>query len=217
MLFLDTATGKEKFAIPIHEKNAEVVVNAYSPDGKLMLVSRHLLDKPNDWKNYQYRLDLLDTASGKEVASVVAAKNESFAGYFSPDGTLLALDSQQSKEQAVHLFSVAEKRIVKTIAFAKSAPNEKRQSTKPPVFSPDGKWLALITRVWLENPENDADVHDMPQPRIHLIETATGTIRQTLIAPQGFCESACFSPTGRPLAVASHGRVLLWDVSHLSK
>jgi hypothetical protein len=52
----------------------------------------------------------------------------------------------------------------------------------------------------------------VPQPRIHLIETATGEIRETMIAPQGFSSNVCFSPDGHTLATDGHGRVLLWDM-----
>ena len=48
---------------------------------------------------------------------------------------------------------------------------------------------------------------------IHLIDVATGEILETLIAPQGFPRSACFSPDGRTLATGGLGRVLLWNLS----
>jgi hypothetical protein len=45
------------------------------------------------------------------------------------------------------------------------------------------------------------------------IETASGKIGDTLVAPQGFPGSACFSSDGRTSAVGGYGRVLLWDLT----
>ena len=55
----------------------------------------------------------------------------------------------------------------------------------------------------------------VPQPRIHLIEVATGEIRETMIAPQSFSNAACLRPDGRMLATGGHGRVLLWDMTKM--
>jgi hypothetical protein len=46
-----------------------------------------------------------------------------------------------------------------------------------------------------------------------LIDVATGTLREILVAPPGFPRSACYSPDGRTLATGGLGRVLLWDLS----
>jgi hypothetical protein len=83
-------------------------------------------------------------------------------------------------------------------------------------FHPDRKWLVVITGSYPEKAVGDkVDPRDLPQPRILLIETATGAIRETLIAPQGFTSVACFSSDGRTLATDGHGRVLLWDMTKM--
>jgi len=82
-------------------------------------------------------------------------------------------------------------------------------------WSPDGKWLAVITRMVPENAGEDLDARDVPQPRILLLEAETGAIRETIIAPQAFADAACFSPDGRTLATGGDGRIHLWDMSKM--
>jgi WD40 repeat protein len=81
-------------------------------------------------------------------------------------------------------------------------------------FSPDGRWLAVITQSFPED-QRDPSPDDTPQARIHLIDVAAGEIRETLIAPPGFVTCACFSPDGRTLATSGRGKVLLWDLTGL--
>ena len=53
---------------------------------------------------------------------------------------------------------------------------------------------------------------DFSQPRIYLVETATGKIRETLVGPQDMAMEIRFSPDGKTLAMSGIGRVLLWDL-----
>jgi hypothetical protein len=42
-------------------------------------------------------------------------------------------------------------------------------------------------------PEDEPAAENVPQPRIRLVEVASGRICETLVAPQGFTASGCFS------------------------
>jgi WD40 repeat protein len=216
LLLLDAATGKQKLALPVKEKHGSIAVSRFSPDGKYMVVNYAIYASATDWKNFQSRLEVLQAATGKKVASLEAAPNEGVRPYFSPDGQTLAVSNWRGKESKLTLFSIPANRVHKTVVLAKENKGE-RLVTREPAFSADGKRLAIITQVMPDAKDPNLDPFDVPQPRIHLIDVAAGEIRTTLVAPQGFSASAAFSPDGRTLAVGGHGRVLLFDVADLDK
>jgi WD40 repeat protein len=157
-----------------------------------------------------------DVATGREVASFPCEKNESSSiSVLSPDGQIAVPLNWQGDKRKLSLFNVPEKRLLRTVLLCEKTEGQ-RPIASSPVFNPDGKWLAVITRTYPEKTVgDDLDARDVPQPRILLIETATGEIRETMIAPQGFSTDACFSPDGRTLATGGHGRVLLWDMTKM--
>jgi hypothetical protein len=84
---------------------------------------------------------------------------------------------------------------------------------KLPYTKADYAKTLAATQVYPEDAAvRDPAVTDLPQPRIHLIDAATGEIRETLVSPQCFAISAAFSPDGKTLATSGEGRVLLWDL-----
>jgi WD40 repeat protein len=213
---LDTANAQTILTIPVKEKTALAYVSRFSPDGKYMLLEHQVFANAEDWQNYDFHLEVRETATGKKIAALAADKNVASSAYFSPDSQTLAVTTWQGKESQLRLFDIPENRVTKSFPFGKAAAGE-RLLVREPVFSPDGKRLAVITQSIPDTGGRDRDALDAEQPRIHLIDVRAGAIRQTLVAPQGFSSSLCFSADGNTLAVGSHGRVLLWDVTPSKK
>ena len=84
-----------------------------------------------------------------------------------------------------------------------------------PVFSPDGKWLAVPGQ---QAPEGtgritDEDPLKLPQPRVFLFDLAAGSEPEVVVAPHGFgLGRAAFSPNVRTLALGGYGCVWLFNL-----
>jgi WD40 repeat protein len=155
-----------------------------------------------------------DVATGKELASFPGEKKDSlFNARFSPEGrTVAAVSWGLVTKKEMYLFDVPTKKLVKRLLIGEKKGGHWTLACMP-IFSPDGKWLAFITQVIPESKGADWDPRDVAQARIHLVDVASAQTRETIIAPQGFSRSACFSPDGKLLATAGLGRVLLWELS----
>ena len=213
---IDVRSGQEKWSLPIREKNPWVNPRLFSRDDRLIFGTLQSLEQPRKYDKRRTWMKWWDAKAGHEVASFACNPEDAFDGFtLSPDGRTLAIRNRGGGKCQLLLYSVAEKRLMQTIPVG-----DKKEGYyfigSWPAFSPDGKWLAMVISLYPEKsnpPRAEADPQDSPQPRISLIETATGTIRETLIAPQAFSSRACFSPDGRTLATDGLGRVLLWDLS----
>src|SRR5262249_40419476 len=208
----DTTTGRETLALPVADKNSQGWVAEFSPDSRLVIgVERARMGKDGDPGFYKW----WDATTGTEVASFPADKDDAQAGLcLSPDGRRLAAFTWGGQDRRVFLYGVPEKRLLRTVPFGPNMKGTRLIVTRP-VFSPDGRWLATISQSLPEDVNEDTEAFDVPQPRITLIETAGGEVRETLVAPQGFSRSLCFSPDGRVLAVGGDGRVHLWDLTRV--
>jgi WD40 repeat protein len=199
----DTATAREIGSIAVPEKNARIAYIAYSPDGKLLVGQVR-----DEAKSRRHWLRFWDPATGRTLASIEGEKGAFFIHMaFSPDGRLL-IATDSVNEGRLALFDVQGKKLVRRLVL------EKKAHVPAFVFSPDGKWLAALTQVIPEEMlRRDWVPEEMPQPHIHLIDTVSGAVRETLVAPQGTSVSACFSPDDKTLATSGNGRVLLWDLT----
>ena len=210
---IDTTTGQEKWTVPIAQKNAWLSFGPFSRDGRLIFGLMRQFEGPGKGNTW---LKWWDAATGREVASFDPEKNDTFYHQvLSPDEQTLAVTNWKSTQRKLFLFSVPHRRLLWTTALGQE-PKDQKLIASGCAFSPDGKRVVVVTRVY---PEKDGgqeiDPRDLPQPRIHVIETATGSIRETIVVPQTFAQEACFSPDGRRLATAGMGRVLFWDMTKM--
>jgi WD40 repeat protein len=206
-------TGRDRWSVPVTEKNASAWVGAFSPDGRVLFGTVLVLDQPNKWDRWRTWVKWWDAATGGEVASFEGDPNSTFGDFCpSPDSRTLGVLSWCGEKMKLLLYSIPEKRLLRTVTLCEKTEGQ-RSIASGLTFHPGGKWLAVITRTYPEKAPGDIDPRDLPQPRVLLIETARGKIRETLVAPQSFANNACFSPDGRTLATGGLGRVILWDMA----
>jgi WD40 repeat protein len=212
----DLATGREKVSISIKDKNVWCGFPDFSPDGRVMVGNYRVFERAKKWNKSQTWLKWWDPATGAEVGSFATEdKSDQLFVHFSPDGQTLAATTWRGEKAKLILFRGPDRQPAKTLILAQKVEGEQMI---PPglLFSPDRKWLVAYTQLLPDTRnDDDLDVQDVQQPRIHLIDVAAWEIRETLIAPQGFGRSLCFSPDGKTLATAGQGRVLLWDLAKL--
>lgn len=156
---------------------------AVSSDGKYLA-----------WTERDSRVYTVQEATGGKLLELEIGDSPGNAA-FSPNGKLLAIGytfrnplDDDSGHSFMQLFDLSGKLVH---AFAKSEIGSLR-----PVFSPDGKILAVGNR-------NDS---------VQLFEVATGALLHTLV--KRFTQELAFSPDGKTLAVGYvDGTVALWDVA----
>lgn len=134
------------------------------------------------WCENTTTVTVRQTASGKSIE--IDTKNSQPGMAFSPDGTLLVTGGY-SREAKVW---DADGKLVHSLDVG-------TVGGLTPVFSPDGKTLAIGNR-------NDQTC---------LFETTTGKLLHTL--PQKLSQGLTFSPDGKTLAIGYvNGSITLWDV-----
>ncbi len=197
----NVATGKDEASISL-EKGASVAFIVFSPDGKLLVGQVRAVKRGRQW------LKFWNAANLEELGSLEGDLTDPFSLMtFSPNGETLAIGNERVPQMKLFLIDVAARRLKSTIVLGKQG------FVRKPAFSPDGRRIAVISHeLNLRAPFPEPRAEELPQARVHLIDPATGQVRETLVLPQGFPHSACFSPDGKTLATTGQGEVLLWDV-----
>jgi len=207
----DVATGSITRSFPLGEGPVTAGWTTLRPDGKLLATAETVVPRDATWKERRTQIRFRDVATGNISASFPLDDKEPNIGSldFSPDGGTLAAVVSTNSQAELLLFDSRQQKLVHTVVLS-----EEKALTRTPAFSPDGRWLAVITQVFPQESERDRapSAEDVAQPRIHLVELATGTVRETLAGPQAFTAAVCFSPDGKTLASGGHGQVDLWNV-----
>ena len=211
---LDADTGEPIWSVPVKDGNVWCFFSAFSPDGKLLCGDYRIFeDRQEHWKSW---LKVWNAETGAEISALEAARDNVFFGAtFSPDSQTIAATNWKGRTKKLTLWRPQEKQPAAKVLLAE-APEGFDCAPGAPVFSKDGKWAILATQSFPKDVRgSELDILDCPQCRIHVVHVASARIKETIIAPFGFCRSLSLSPDGRTLASSGLGRVLLWDVGDL--
>jgi WD40 repeat protein len=206
----DRTTRSVSLSVPLHDKTVDIDLPQLSPDGGL-LAANYLVHPGRRGRDFQLYLKVWSAKTGAETLTVKFPKGDGLIGLrFSPNSEVLAAGYSHDGKADVLLYRPAAGTAgtaTRTITVAEK--KGESFNIKELVFSADSKWIALITQA---QSGRETDPQYLPQPRIHLIEAATGRIAATLISPQAISVSACFSSDLGTLATGGYGRVVLWDI-----
>lgn len=207
MKLIDMESTKPRLTIPVEGKLRQSANFVMSANASLVATSLYSEVTEQTW------LKVWNGRTGEEVLSFAADPGDLLNWVaFSPDDRTLAVTSYADEGPKLLVFDIATRKLTMTVRLGPKA------SVGDPVFNPDGRWVLVVTQVAAdETGQRFRDPLEMPQGRIYLIEAATGTIRETLVAPQGLLGSVEFSPDGTRFATPTTGKVLLWDFTKLPK
>ena len=201
---------EERCKIPLDSsKPVSADARAFAAADQVLVGTLNVFEKPDDWQHFEAALKFWDVGSGKEILSIPSPKKNQGFGYIkvSPDGQTVVVSTFSRPvidEERLIIVDIA-KKTWKMIDVSPGA------LVQEPLFHPSGKWLVVPTQVLAKGRQREPDIEDLPQPRIQLLDLATGEILETLIGPPGIIASSVFSPDGNTMATSGKGAVLLWD------
>lgn len=206
---------KELGCWPIQEPFSSCDLQELTPKG-LLIYQQTILPRKGDWKNNTTRLMLLDLSkANSEPQVLIPDTKKSYVWILSRnmcDLFFLQFDGFQYVLKQIDLLNP-------TITRTTSLPSEpNRFYGVRHAISHNGKCLALAHWATIPkelNGEDEIKPEQIGQPRIILIELATGKVLDTLVSPHAFLAGFAFSPDDKTLATSGNGCIHLWDVSHL--
>jgi WD40 repeat protein len=206
---LDLATGKELAKLNCQEKDRFFSIGSVAPDGAVAAINL------GGKKGAPFEVWFRDARTLEDRGKLVAKGDPSRYGWatgrFTPDARwFVVIDGAGD----ILLWNVAARKVQRTLSFA--GDRWTNQWATHLAVAPDSTMLAVG---WMPKTDSniksvgEPDPHDLPQPRVSLLDLEGSAPPRTLIARHGSTAPLAFSPDGRLLAFGSTGAIHLFDLS----
>ena len=201
---LELPSGNEIAKVSCPRNDAAFAVWAISPDEQVIAV--YVGDLTGPAKEFCFFDTQTLAPRGKLVDQNSSPKSGMNTGVFTSDGKrFITVDATAH----ALVWDIAQQKLIRKVPIGRD------EAPWSFAISPDGATLAFT---WM--PKSDPslanvlqpDPHDLPQPRISLIDLSGNAPPRILIAPHGYVGSVAFSPDGKTLAFGSSGAVHLFDL-----
>ena len=211
---LDGTRFHELGSWPIQEPISHCDLIELTPKFQL-IYQQMIMPRKNDWKNATSHLMMLDVSKAEAQPQVIVPTLNGFISLLTLDKRYLLHVKKDGYRYELRQIELANPARIR----ATSLPSDpKHHYGSSYALSHDGRFLAIAQ--WAEIPkelygEEEIKPEQIGQPRIILIEVATGKVVDSLVSPHAFLGGFAFSPDDKTLATSGRGCIHLWDISHL--